>query len=123
MDADLVGPAGGGQGFQQGMVDQSLQNPEMGLGGFALAVVHHGAVFMAHVDPERMAGGMLIPGRGPHHDGVLDLPGPSLVELDTELPMGVGRASEEHHPAGAFIQPVDHPNLSKIRLHLLEQIG
>ena len=57
---------------------------EARLGRFPVFVTHACAVFMPHIDPQRMLGSLLIPLWNSLHDGVINLFRLPLLELDIE---------------------------------------
>ena len=51
MHPDLVRPAGAGHRFEQAIFGVALKDMEMRFRGLALAMVDHGTVTVAYVDP------------------------------------------------------------------------
>ena len=99
-----------------------LQHSERRLGRFSLAVVYRGAVAVAHVDAQRVAGGMLIPFGIADDDGVVYLLYFMALELNVQGPVRFGGAGEDHHPAGDLVQPMDDPQAAELLLKLFDQV-
>jgi len=122
VDADLVGPPGRRVGFDQTIAFVPFQDPKKGFRGFPPVGIHHGPVSVTHIDSEWMPGRMLLPGRHPRDDGMINLARLAMLELDIQESVSFGRTSKEHHPAGHLVQAMDHPQLPRLLLQLLKQV-
>jgi hypothetical protein len=123
VDPDLVCPAGPGDRFKQTISCKPLQDVEMCLGRFPVAVVDHGAMFVTYIDAQWMAGGVFVPGGCADEDGMVDLLGLVPLELYIQDPMCFCRPGEDQYTAGNFIQPMDDPHFPELLFQLFDQVG
>jgi hypothetical protein len=67
------------------------------------------------IDPERPVYGYRFPGRPAYHQRVVGLTDLPAFKSRIQLAVNLCCARKDHHAAGFLIQPVDRPNLAKVR--------
>ena len=123
MHAHLVRAPGGRNGFQQTGFSEAFQHPEGCLGGFALAMVHRSAVAVPHIDAQRVAGGVFLPGRLTRYKGMIHLAGKMPFKKDAQASVDISRAGKENHTTGTPVQTVNDPQAAEILPELFNQAG
>ena len=94
----------------------------MCFGRLSFAVVDRGAMAVAYIDAQRMAGGVFVPGGAADDDGMVDLLDLVPLELHVQGPVRFCRPGEDHDTAGNFIKPVDDPHFPKRLFQLFDQV-
>jgi hypothetical protein len=109
--ADLVRTPCNELCFDQHVLLETSEHLETRLGGLAGFLIYGGAVLMAYVGPQRLFCRLLIPPGRAHQNGMIELLGLTRLQLPVQRAVGFGCASEDHHAACHFIQPVNHPDM------------
>ncbi len=89
-----------------------FQNLESRLGWFPVFVIHHRAMFVPHIDSQRMFGNMFIPFWITNGDGVINLLRLMLIELHVEGAMRFRSARKDHDAGSGFIKAMNDKDFS-----------
>jgi len=77
---------------------------------------------VTHIHAQWVSGGVLVPFWRSGSDGVVHLLCLMFFELHTQCPVRFCCTRKDHHPAGDFVQPVNHPGFPILILEQLDQV-
>ena len=86
-------------------------------------MIHNRAMGVAYVNAQGMAGGVVVPGRYFHDDGMVEFMAFAPFKLYAQEAVCLRIPGKDHQTAGDFIQTMDNPETTKILLQVCNQRG